>query len=172
MASAQYNSRDRALLSQRISELGETEHNEILKILQRHGVSQTSNRNGIFVNLSSVPDSVIDEMSSFVTYCISNKVQLDEYDKRMNECKIRQEYNDLMMKKRPKEEEEDASATAGAPPEDQESDPALEAWMNLDKRNDNVKYCQAKKKFSKRRVDNVKDTGDAEELRPEPYVMV
>jgi hypothetical protein len=89
-----YTSRDCKLLNHRISEMGDTEHHEIYRILDNHGVAATAtvNGNGMFVNLSKLDNSIIDEIHKFVSFCMDNKVSLDEYEQRINECKIRQEY--------------------------------------------------------------------------------
>ena len=80
--------RDRKLLMQRIQELGPTEHAEIFKMLSDQGVEYTQNSNGIFVNLSGVPSALLGELSTFVSFCIDNNHSLNEYDKRLSECKI------------------------------------------------------------------------------------
>lgn len=181
-----YTTRDRALLRQRISELGETEHIEIHKILQRHDVNQTVNRNGVFVDLTLLSNDVIDEISKFVAYCINNNIQLNEYDKRLNECKMRQEYTTIVQNQPSyevaiargdgQEQEPEPERTPLAPSPAPAAPPSQShprAWINLDKRTDGAKYMQARKKFAKRRVDVATTTGSCEcieELRPEPYL--
>ena len=86
----------RRTLIRRTQELGPTEHGEIFKILTFHGIDHTQNSNGIFVNLSRVPDEVLDKVQRFVEYCVENKHDLDEYDKRLNECKRSQDYERFM----------------------------------------------------------------------------
>jgi hypothetical protein len=78
-----YTIRERKLLMQKVQDLGETEHEEIFKILKDH-VDFTKNNNGIFVNLTSMPDTLVHRLSTFVTFCVSNKVDLEEYDKKLN----------------------------------------------------------------------------------------
>ena len=80
--------RDRKLLMHKIQELGPTAHEEIFKILNNAEVEHTQNSNGIFVNLSTVPDEVVRSVHTFVTFCIDNKTSLDDYDKWLNECKF------------------------------------------------------------------------------------
>lgn len=88
--------RQRDLIAQRTAELGPTEHQEIFRILQSHGVPYTKNNNGIFVNLSYVKDEIIKELQGFVDFCFSNKSSLDEYDKKLNACKLNNKYETLM----------------------------------------------------------------------------
>ena len=64
------------------------EHEEIFNIIKRHlNVQYTTNKNGVFFNLSSIEDDVIEQVEKFVEFCSSNKEELDEYDKHLNECK-------------------------------------------------------------------------------------
>ena len=88
--------RERKLLMQRIQDLGATEHEEIFKMLSARDVDHTRNSNGIFVNLSAVSDDLLGEISRFVAFCMENKSSLDEYDKRLNECKFNQNYDYCM----------------------------------------------------------------------------
>jgi len=83
----QYTNKKRKVLFDKINSLSSMEHEEILKIVKNHGISYSQNKNGIFFNLSSLPDEVVHDIDSFVIYCISNKKELDEYDKIINECK-------------------------------------------------------------------------------------
>lgn len=83
----------------RISMLSDTEHNEIFKLLKDRGISFTQNRNGVFLNFKSVPDDVIISIDQFVTFCFANKKDLDEYDKRLNECKLNNNVESLVKEK-------------------------------------------------------------------------
>ncbi len=83
-----YSIRDRQILSQRISELGPTEHNEIFSIINQHAIEYTRNKNGVFVNMTTMTNEVIHTINQFVCFCHDNKLNLDEYDKRLNECKF------------------------------------------------------------------------------------
>jgi hypothetical protein len=169
----------RRTLIRRTQELGPTEHGEIFKILSSHGIDHTQNSNGIFVNLSRVPDNVLDEVQRFVEYCVENKQGLDEYDKRLNECKRSQDY-ERFMGGTGEHDEATAPAPAAAvapcqpppspPPEaaplaNAAADPVAPAVpadisgarshvmvASVAKRILNSKFHQAKKKYSKRKV--------------------
>ena len=80
----------RKALEEQISRLGPTEHREIFRILLKHRISFTQNNNGTFVNISNIPDSIVDEISKFVTFCTRNNKELDEYDKMLHQCKLYQ----------------------------------------------------------------------------------
>jgi hypothetical protein len=77
----------------RIANLGTTEHLEIYKIIQSMSVSYSENNNGIFFNLTTLPEEVIKQIDDFVNYCYENKTELDEYDQKLNECKYRNNIN-------------------------------------------------------------------------------
>jgi hypothetical protein len=79
----------RKRLLQKINQLGKTEHTEILGICKQHNVNVTETRlNGVFFNLTTLPDNVFVEIEDFVNYCHANKSALDEYDQKLQECKF------------------------------------------------------------------------------------
>jgi hypothetical protein len=195
-----YTVRQRRLLMQRTQELGATEHEEIFKILQAHKIDHTQNSNGVFVNLNKVSDDIIDKVQRFVDFCFDNKHDLDEYDKRLNECKMSQNYDRFLGRdaagREAGEDDSDSDAprgagsqvapTQGAPgvlPPTSPPQPVREAtvapgpppaWMMCTKRMLNSKFHLAKKKFSKRRVPDRKGDGPdqtSNDLAPEPFVL-
>jgi hypothetical protein len=83
---------NRKLLADRISMMTATEHEEIFRVLESYDIKYTSNANGVFFNLTGVPTEAIERISGFVEFCMGNRSELDEYDKRLNECKMN---NDL-----------------------------------------------------------------------------
>lgn len=80
--------KQRKVLFDKINTLSSTEHEEIFKIVRNHGISFSQNKNGVFFNLSNVSEDIIEEMENFISYCMNNKQELDEYDKIINECKM------------------------------------------------------------------------------------
>lgn len=92
----QYTNRDKKLLLEKINTLTETGHEEIFKILTKHNITFTKNNNGHFFNMSLIPSEVITEIIQFVDFCIANKKEMDEYDKRLNECKINNNFDALV----------------------------------------------------------------------------
>ena len=91
-----YNNKFRKSLLEQISSLSSTEHGEIFKMLRNHGINFTQNKNGIFFNLTALDDSLVEEIYNFVSYCVSNKKQLDEYDKKLNECKLNNNFETIL----------------------------------------------------------------------------
>lgn len=86
-------SRIRKLILDKVRLLGHTEHQEIFSLLQAHGIAYSSNSNGVFINLSTVPDDILATVKAFVDYCAVNKTDLDEYEKRLQECKITHKFD-------------------------------------------------------------------------------
>lgn len=91
-----YTNKCKRAILEKINVLSSTEHEEILKIVKRHDVSFSQNKNGVFFNLSMLSDTIIQEIDNFVTYCISNKKELDEYDKIINQCKMNNKIDGVM----------------------------------------------------------------------------
>ena len=85
-------SKQKKLLLEKIHTLSSTEHEEIFNIIQRisenASITYTSNKNGIFFNLSTLSDDILREIDVFVNFCHSNKKNLDEYEKQLQECKV------------------------------------------------------------------------------------
>lgn len=83
--------KQKKLIFDKISTLSATEHEEIFNIIQRlsedNPINYTSNKNGVFFNLSTLSDDVLKAIDSFVNFCHENKKTLDEYEKQLNECK-------------------------------------------------------------------------------------
>jgi len=91
-----YTTRCKKALVQRIQTLDNTDHEEIFAKLKAHGIPHSQNTNGAFVNLTFVPCGVIAEIDAFVDYCTKNQRALDEYDMKLNACKLHQKYDTLL----------------------------------------------------------------------------
>lgn len=157
--------RERKLLMQRIQELGSTEHAEIFKMLSASGIDYSQNNNGVFVNLSAVPPSVLREINTFVSFCIDNNHNLIEYDKRMSECKMNTNTNTADLPARhddvhlPNPEPQLATDTAIANTTATTmytENPALADAKRLE----HARFAQARKRFSKRRLQENSKRGD------------
>ena len=51
-----------------IESLDDTKHIEIFRILRKHKVKFSENKNGLFINLSDVSDRILDELVSYINY--------------------------------------------------------------------------------------------------------
>jgi hypothetical protein len=87
-----FSNKERKMLFDKINRLSSTEHEEIFRIISSHAVNMSKNKNGIFFNLTTVPNDIIIQIDNFVNYCLSNQESLDEYDKKLNECKLNNKY--------------------------------------------------------------------------------
>ena len=68
-------------LRKEINKLVNTQHIEILRILTKHKIHYSENRNGIFVNMILLSDEVIDEMNSYIKYIKKQEKQLSKIEK-------------------------------------------------------------------------------------------
>jgi hypothetical protein len=93
---ARYTNFSRKQLFEKINSLSSTEHDEIYRIVIEHSVNVSKNKNGVFFNLSGLDEDVLFKIDTFVTYCVNNKEHLDEYDKRLNECKMNNKYGKIV----------------------------------------------------------------------------
>lgn len=86
----QYTNRNRKTLMDKINDLSCTEHNEIFKIVIDHSssLSYTKNTYGVFFNMRNFDDNLLFKIESFVSFCIENNKELEEYDKKLKECKM------------------------------------------------------------------------------------
>lgn len=90
-----FTNKQRKALLDKINTLSSTEHEEIYRIINTHSISVSKNKNGIFFNLSAIDDEVVKKIHMFVDYCLSNKEKLDEYDKKLNECKMMNKFGKI-----------------------------------------------------------------------------
>ena len=68
-------------LKTRIDTLEKLHHIEILKILNAHSsIKLNENKKGIFINMSCLPDEVIDEISKYVAYAENQERELVQRD--------------------------------------------------------------------------------------------
>ena len=189
----QYTNKQRRSILEKINSLSSTEHEEILKIVKRHGISFSQNKNGIFFNLSNLDYQILYEIDMFVTYCISNKKELDEYDKIINECKLSNRIDGVMpaistslgemSRLSGRESEKEGAIESRASWNKYKVDAAtIEKFVRFAekvasdkekgcKKKMNVKFNNAKKRFAKkseRKIDpDMKDV-----LMEEPYIII
>lgn len=182
-----YSNKQKKALFEKISSLSSTEHEEIHRIISVNRINTSKNKNGVFFNLSSIEDHVIEQIESFVNYCISNKEQLDEYDKKLNECKINNNFAPIVnmninlesLNKHTIEEQarDDWSKLKVADSINYTRFIQFAEKLNEDKeklhlRRVNSKFINAKKRFSKRIVSDKKIEFDhIDELNKDAYLL-
>jgi hypothetical protein len=185
-----FNNKQRKILLDRINTLSSTEHEEIYRIISTHGVCVSKNKNGVFFNLSTMDNNIVKQICLFVDYCVSNKEQLDEYDKKLNECKMLNRFGKIENMNIKLEElvtidQHDVPDNWSTIKLDQKSNARVMhavQKMNEDReklcvKKTNSKYITAKKKFSKKCITDIEllrkkfDFETCEELNCEHYII-
>ncbi len=193
----QYSNKQKKILFEKINKLSKTEHEEIYKILVKHNSSDkensicfTRNKNGVFFNLSGINDILYEQLDNFVNYCISNQKNLDDYDKKINECKINNNYTNIIhinFETLPKEhseikkmnaETQDWNAILTDAKSIQRISTYVEKLMTdkekVGKKKVNIKFNVAKKKFAKKVYSDSNKKFDSDNitlLTHDPYLI-
>ena len=101
-------------LQENVSNLDKLEQIEIFRIIQKYENKLTENKNGIFINLSCLCDTCIDEISKFVSYSLDNKKRLNKIELMSQNIfknsilnKQYNEYNTSINLKSPKNKKDD-----------------------------------------------------------------
>lgn len=177
--------KQRKQLHEKIASLSSTEHEEILKIITVHGVAHSRNKNGVFFNLTGAEAPVLEALEKFVGYCVVNQKELDDYDKKLNECKLSnnfygmlpQRHNLAAMGKRTTEQPMTPKPSWSAVKTDERTMELFARFverMTQDrdvKKKSNLKYANAKKRFSKRVMIDRKFEEGGDILVMEPYLL-
>jgi hypothetical protein len=67
-----------AEIKKKIDELSEHELSEIFRIIKKNNEKYSTNKNGIFINLSSLRKNTIHELNNFILFCDNNNRIFDE----------------------------------------------------------------------------------------------
>lgn len=79
-----------------VADLSATEHIEIFNILKHCPTTRyMQNANGTFVDMASIPQDVMGSITRFVEYCHQNKGMMDDYNNRLAECRLNQDFDRL-----------------------------------------------------------------------------
>lgn len=187
-----FSNKDRKLLFNNINKLSSTEHEEIYRMVTESDANVSKNKNGVFFNLSSISNETVKKIDAFVSYCLSNQDELDEYDKRLNECKINNKYTEFLNIHGNHDESqinidlENLSSISNCVPNvtswqskmDSKSTQKIMYLLermhddrdNLHNKKSTTKFMNAKKKYSKR-IDKKFDFDLRCELETEPYII-
>lgn len=180
-----YTNKQCKALLEKINNLSSTEHSEILKIIKQNDTPYTQNKNGIFFNLSTLKDETVKDIESFVVYCMSNKRELDEYDKLLNECKINNNINIMSINtsveelmRKPKVEKTWSNLESSYEKTDNTFDNfykfvdrVSQDKEKIYKKKLNIKFNNAKKRYSRKIVDKKFDIDQTDHLRLEEYIV-
>jgi len=116
MTQRTYTIKEKKYLLEKVARLTYTEHEEIFKIIKMAGISYTQNKNGLFINLSQTDVETLEKIDNFVEFCLMNKKELDEYDKRIIECKMTNSFDMLASSLNPSGGTEHGGAGPSASP--------------------------------------------------------
>ena len=72
----------------RIEQQNKSHQMEILRILLKNKVQINENSNGIFVNLTKLEPSIIEEMSKYLEYINQQNITLNDVEKQKENFKI------------------------------------------------------------------------------------
>lgn len=186
-----FTTRDKKKLMEKVEDLSSTEHEEIFKLLRSYDVQFSQNKSGMFINLKQVSNIVLTKVDQFVDFCIRNNSELDEYDKRIIECKLknnfdaldqnrteRKQLNDIICAENHKKTEENWQKVIVQNKEDIRvanfASMLEESLEGVHKKKGSMKYVNAKKKFARRIVNTERkiDYEMANALDVEPYIIL
>ena len=68
------------VLKEQIENLDAFHHNKILKILIKHDIKYSENRNGIFVNMNSFDEATVDEINKILLYITKQEKSLQDIE--------------------------------------------------------------------------------------------
>lgn len=70
-----------------IESLEDNKHVEIFRILQKHKVNFSENKNGVFINLSELPERIIQELVSYINYVKKQENYLSIHENKKKQFK-------------------------------------------------------------------------------------
>jgi hypothetical protein len=89
MAATDALTRQKMQLVENMRRLSSTEHDEVFKLIRQKKIKFTQNSNGVWCDLFSVDADTIQKMSDLVDFYCCNKVELDEFEQRLAEAKMK-----------------------------------------------------------------------------------
>jgi hypothetical protein len=173
--------KEKRKLCEMIQSLSQTEHDEIFKFIKSY--SYTQNNNGIFINFSCIDEKDYKKIKDFVSFCYDNKESLDEYDKRLNECKSKtltqKVLNPTSLKNIIKTNTDEDDIRIEDLLSICKNKEKIETFMSILENKtpsfysnkSSCKYLNAKKKFAKRTVDKKNDISIVSDLFPEEPII-
>lgn len=79
---------DLATLKDKIERLSKINQLEILSILKNaNGIKLNENKNGVFVNMSFLPDDTLAEIDKYVKYVYDQETTLNEFENQKQDFK-------------------------------------------------------------------------------------
>lgn len=75
-------------LKNKIDNLSNDNHVEILKIIQKHNTNFTENNNGIFVNMMDMTPVVLSEINYFISYLNTQNNEIEKFETKKSEIEL------------------------------------------------------------------------------------
>jgi hypothetical protein len=72
-------------IKNKIEKMDKTRHIDILKIFIKNNISYTENKNGIFINLSELDNTIIYKVYNYIQYLEIQDQVIEEFEKEKNE---------------------------------------------------------------------------------------
>ena len=75
-------------LKNKIEKMSKTEHIEILKIIKNNPlIKLNENKSGVYINLTFLPESTLEEIKKYLNYIQQQETMLDPIEKENNDFK-------------------------------------------------------------------------------------
>ena len=75
-------------LKNKIEKMSKTEHIEILKIIKNNPlIKLNENKSGVYINLTFLPESTLEEIKKYLNYIQQQETMLDPIEKEKNDFK-------------------------------------------------------------------------------------
>lgn len=82
-----YNTVELETMKRKIEDLSENHQTEILKILSKNLCKLNENKNGVFVNMSFLPDQIIEEIKKYIEFISEQESSFDTIEYQKEEYK-------------------------------------------------------------------------------------
>ena len=79
---------DRKKVLAELKKLVKSEQEQIFLILKRYKVEYSENSNGVFFDMSRVPQEPFEEIHKFLTFCQANRKDFEERDREMETSRL------------------------------------------------------------------------------------
>jgi len=63
-----------------VENISENEMEEIFKMIHSHGCTYTRNNNGLFINLTWIPEELLTELEHYIKFCKRSQTELKKYE--------------------------------------------------------------------------------------------
>jgi hypothetical protein len=79
---------ERRIFLEELKRLVIVEQEEIFRILKKNKCEYSENSNGVFFDVSRIPNEVFSEMKSFLTFCQANRKNFEIRDREMEDSRL------------------------------------------------------------------------------------